>query len=189
MRGRSLHKLVFIASAVAAAAALSIAAAASAANPQHVHLSFFGTESQDDFCGTGKTVSDSFAIQLNVWAAPNQPVDSRNQSESEVVFTNPANGATVIVHSAYAFSDALISGDSTGLNVHEWIFKGNAELIRGSDGGVLGHDKGQLVVDVTWNGPEFSGEFVSAEVVTDRGGHSMFTGGDCSVLVPALGLG
>src|SRR5262249_53275899 len=119
----------------------------------------------------------------------NQPVGNRNQSESTVVFTNPANGAAVIVHSAYSFSDALLSGDSTGINVHEWTFTGNAELIRGSNGGVLGHDKGQLGGEVGWNGPEFDGgEIVDLVFVTDRGGHGLFASGDCSVMVPALGL-
>jgi hypothetical protein len=170
------------------AAALAVASAAMAANPQHIHLSFSGTETQDDFCGTGKSVNDSFTIQLNLWTAPNQPVVIRNQSESTAVFTNPANGASVIVHNAYSFSDSLISGDPNGLNTHEWTFKGDAELIRSADGGVLGHDRGSLVVDITWNGQEFSGEFVSAEIVSDRGGHALF-GNDCAVLVPALGLG
>jgi hypothetical protein len=185
MRGRSLHSALLLA-AVATCIAVPAAVAAS---PQTGHFSFFGTETQDDFCGTGKTVMDTFDIHLNVWDAPNQPVDTRNQSESKVVFTNPENGASVISQSAYSFSDALISGDPNGLNTHEWTFKGNAELLRGSDGGVLGHDKGQLVVDVTWNGPEFSGDFVGLQIVTDRGGHGMFATGDCSVLVPALGLG
>lgn len=187
MRGRSLLRFPVIASALAAVA-LAAAPAASAANPQHVHLSFSGSETQDDFCGTGMSVNDSFRIELNVWGAPRPPVVSRNQSESTIVFTNPANGASVIVHSAYSFSDTLLSGDANGLNTHEWVFEGVAELIRGSGGGVLGHDKGQLVVDVTWNGPEFSGDFVSAVTVSDRGGHSLF-GNDCSVILPALGLG
>jgi type 1 fimbria pilin len=170
------------------AAALAAASAATAANPQHVHLAFSGTETKDDFCGTGKSVNDSFEIQLNLWNAPAQSVVIRNQSESTVVFTNPANSASVIVHNAYSFSDTFLSGDPNGFNTHEWTFTGNAELIRSADGGVLGHDRGVLVVDITWNGPEFSGEFVSAEIVSDRGAHALF-GNDCGVLVPALGLG
>jgi len=187
MRGQSLHRLFVVVSIAAVALALAAVTPADGANPQGVHLTFSGTESQDDFCGTGKTVNDSFAIHLNVWNAPNQPSDLRNQSESKVVFTNPANGATVIVHSAYSFSDTLISGDPSGINVHEWVFKGNAELIRAADGGVLGHDRGNLVVDVTWNGPEFSGEFIGVEIVSDRGAHTLL-GSDCNVMVPALGL-
>jgi hypothetical protein len=184
MRGRSLH-LALLCAAVATCIAVP---SAIAANPHGGHFFLSGTETQDDFCGTGKSVTDTYAIHLNVWDAPNQPVDGRNQSESTVVFTNPANGATVTIHNAYSFSDALISGDPNGLNTHEWTFKGNAELIRGADGGVIGHDRGQLIVDVTWNGPEFSGEFVGLEIVSDRGGHGLFGSGDCSVLVPALGL-
>jgi hypothetical protein len=177
MRGRKPALIL-----AALVAALAAATAAPAANPQHVHLSFSGTETQDDFCGTGKSVNDSFDIQVNVWDS------TRNQSESTVVFTNPANGASVIVHNAYSFSDSLISGDPSGVNVHEWTFTGNAELIRSAGGGVLGHDRGSLVVDTTWDGPEFSGEFLGAQIVSDRGGHPLF-GNDCGVLVPALGLG
>jgi len=171
-----------------AVAAIAAASTAVAASPQHVHLTFSGTETQDDFCGTGKSVVDSFDINLNVWGAPNQPVATRNQSEDTTVFTNPATGASVVVHSAFSFSDALISGDPNGLNTHEWTFIGNAELIRSAAGGVLGHDRGSLVVDTDWNGPEFSGEFLGADIVTDRGGHPLF-GNDCDVMVPALGLG
>ena len=184
---RARHALLAL--AAIATVVLAAAAAATAADQQHVHLSFIGTETQDDFCGTGKSVNDSFAIQLNLWADPDEPVVGRNQSESTVVFTNPANGATVSVHSAYSFSDTFVSGDPNGLNTHEWTFTGNAELIRTAGEGVLGHDRGILVVDTTWNGPEFSGEFVAAQVVSDRGGHELFNGGDCSVFVSALGLG
>ena len=185
MRGRSLHSALLL---LAVATCVAVPAAV-AANPLPGHFSFSGTETQDDFCGTGKSVTDTFDIHLNVWSAPNQPVDTRNQSESSFVFTNPENGASVIVHNAYSFSDALISGDPNGINVHEWVFKGNAELLRASDGGVLGHDKGQLVVDVTWDGPEFSGQFLGLQIVTDHGGHGLFATGDCSLFVPALGLG
>jgi hypothetical protein len=177
MRGRKPALIVAV-----LVAALAFVAAVSAANPQHVHLTFSGTETRDDFCGTGKSVNDSFEIQLNVWN------ETRNQSESTTVFTNPANGASVIVHNAYSFSDRLVSGDPSGVNVHEWTFTGNAELIRSADGGVLGHDRGSLVVDTTWDGPEFSGDLLGAQIVSDRGGHPLF-GNDCGVLVPALGLG
>jgi hypothetical protein len=65
------------------------------------------------------------------------------------VFTNPANGATVIIHSAYEFTDRLISGDPNGLNTHEWTFKGAGQVIRAAHGGVPSHDSGYLVVDNT----------------------------------------
>jgi hypothetical protein len=184
MRGR--HAV--LATAVVAAVALAAVSAATAGDPGHVHLAFSGTETQDDYCGTGKTVADSFTINVNIWAAPNQPALTRNQSESTITITNPANGASVIVHNAYTFTDMFVSGDPAGVNVHAWTFTGNAELIRAAGGGVLGHDRGVLVVRTTWDGPEFSGEFLGAEVVSDRGGHPLF-GNDCGVLVPALGLG
>jgi hypothetical protein len=49
---------------------------------------------------------------------------------------------------------------------------------------VIARDAGNLVVEATFNGDDF----VSAEIISDRGGHELFAAGDCSVLVPALGL-
>ena len=55
------------------------------------------------------------------------------RSEAATVFVNPETGDSVIIHSAYSFSDAFVSGDPNPLNTHEWTFKGNAELIRASE--------------------------------------------------------
>jgi hypothetical protein len=185
-----MPKFLLIVSAFAAVLALAAVQLASAANPQVIHFTFSGTNTDDNFCDTGMTVNDSYAGHVTVWLAPNQPVDSRNFSEINDVFTNPANGATVIIHSAYGFTDTLISGDPSGLNTHEWIFKGAGQVIRAAHGGVLSHDTGYLVVHTTWNGPEFFGEFVGSEIVFDRGPHPGMENGDhfCNVMVAALGL-
>jgi hypothetical protein len=78
----------------------------------------------------------------------------------------------------------FISGDPSGLHTEEWNFKGAAELIRTPQGGVFARDAGYLVVDATFNGDDMTG----AEIVADHGGHTLFNGADCSILVPALGL-
>jgi hypothetical protein len=189
-RRRTMPKFLLIVSALATALALAAVPIGSAANPQVIHVPLSGTNSDDDFCGTGTTVNDTYAGHVTFWLAPNQPVDSRNFSEINDVFTNPANGATVIIHSAYGFTDTLISGDPSGLNTHEWIFKGAGQVIRAAHGGVLSHDTGYLVVHTTWNGPEFFGEFVGSEIVFDRGPHPGMENGDhfCNVMVAALGL-
>jgi len=165
------------------ALALTAALVANAANPQVMHFTFADSYTDNDFCGTGMTVNVSFAGHATVWLAPNQPIDFRNESTGDTVFANPLNSTTVSTHSAYQFSTTLSSGDLTGLHTYEWVFKGGAEIIRGAHG-VLSRDAGNLVVDVTFNGDEF----VSVEIVSDRGPHPTF-GNDCDVLVTALGLG
>lgn len=192
MHGRSLHlssrssfvAVAVIVSTVAVALAIVAAPAAHAANSQVVHFKFSGTDSDNDFCGTGKTIDLSFEGVVTLFLAPKQPIDFRNQSEGDTVLTNPSNGASVIIHSAYQFSTTLVSGDPSGLHTFEWVFKGGAEIIREAGGGVLSRDAGDLVVDVTFNGDDF----VSAQIVGDHGPHPNF-GNDCNVLVPALGLG
>jgi len=192
MRWLRLHPRTLFPRALLAAAAVAFAAVpvSHAANPEVIHFAYSGTDTLDDFCGTGKDVDISFAGHVNVWPDPDEPFAARNQSMGTNVLTNPSTGATVITHSAYQFTDTPVSGDPNGLNTHQWVFKGLGEVIRAGDGGVLsaGTDAGYLVVDTTWDGPEFAGAPVSVEIAADRGGHPLFLAGDCSVLVPALGL-
>jgi hypothetical protein len=98
-------------------------------------------------------------------------------------------GVTVTTHSAYSFSDVLLSGDPDGTNTHRWTFKGAAQVTRIAGGGVIARDSGNFVVDATWDGPEFNSDLVSTEVVRDSGGHPDFTRDFCTLMVPALGLG
>jgi len=200
MRGRSVHVhtllvLGLIASAMSAMLALGLNSGAAAANPHSpcnnsvsarvLNCHFSGTFADDDFCDTGQTVDVAFDGRFAVPLAPTtEPVDSWNNSEAKNVLTNPATGATVLIHSAYRFTQTLISGDPTAVHTVQWAFKGGPEIIRTPHGGVIARDAGNLVVEATFNGDNF----VSAEIVSDRGGHSLFANGDCSVLVPALGL-
>jgi hypothetical protein len=186
-----MPKYLLIVSAFAATLALAAIPFASAANPQVIHFSFSGTNSDDNFCDTGMRVNDTHSGHVTVWQVPNQPVDSRNQSEINDVFTNPFNGTTVIIHSAYGFTDTLIAGDPNGLNTHEWTFKGAGQVIRAAHGSVLSHDVGYLVVHTTWAGSEFDSELISSEIVLDHGPHPGMENGDhfCNVMVAALGLG
>ena len=183
-------RLLLICASVAIGAALVVAPAGSAANPQVEHLAFgpFVT-TYDDFCGTGATVTETFSGRANVWGDPNQPVDTRNQSVSEDVFTSPSTGVTVVTHTAYSFTDVLLSVDPNGENTHEYTFKGAAQITRASGAGVIARDAGDLVVDVTWSGPEFDSDVVAAQIVRDAGGHPNFGGDFCAQMVPALGLG
>jgi hypothetical protein len=198
MRGRSLHIQALVAagmsaSAIAAMLAFGPSPSAVAASPnapcnspsaQVVSCHFSDSFVDPDFCGTGKTVDGTFEGRFTVPLVPNAPIGGWNNSESRGVFTNPATGAVVMIHSGYRFTSTLISGDPSGVHTIQGVFKGDAETIRGAHGGVIARDAGNLVVEATFNGDEF----VSAEIVNDRGGHSLFVNGDCGVLVPALGL-
>ena len=197
MRGRSLHVrplfvVGLIASAMAATQALGSSPSAVAGNPpplcnsptsQVVSCHFSGSFADDDFCGTGQTVDVAFDGRFTVPLDRNQAAGSSNNSEQDVVLTNPSTGATVLTHSAYRFTGTLISGDPSAVHTLQWVFKGAAEIIRVPHGGVLSRDAGDLVVNATFDGDDL----ISVDIVTDHGGHSLF-GNDCSVLVPALGL-
>jgi hypothetical protein len=177
----------FLAVAVLALAAASVAAAA---DPGVQHMSFGPTvTAYDDFCGTGQAVTETFTANVTVWLDPNQPVQRRNHTESEDVFVVPSTGVTVTTHGAYSFDDVLISGDPSGVNVHQWTFNGAAQVTRVKGQGVIFRDAGHFVVDATWSGPEFQSNLLDVEVVRDDGGHPDFTSDFCTAMVPALGLG
>jgi hypothetical protein len=170
-----------------AALALGGVPSAVAANPDVNHFTFSDSFTDDDFCGTGQTVDISVFVRGTEFLSPNQPVDYRDVTEGNVVFTNPLNGATVTQHFASAFSDIIISGDPEGIHTHELTTKGLPELFRTDHGGVLIRDAGYIVFHEVDNGDEF----ISSEIVVDRGPHpeaeSDFTL-FCDVIPGALGL-
>jgi len=198
MRGRSLPKHALLlaaltATVIAAVVALGSNRSALAASPngpcnspsaQVISCHFTDSFADTDYCGTGQTVDLAFDGRFTVPVTPNTSGTSWNNSESRAVLTNPATGATVLTHSAYRFTSMVISGDPDGVHTVQALFAGDAETIRDVHGGVLARDAGNLVVEATFDG----GDFVSAEIVSDHGDHSLFANGDCSVLVPALGL-
>ncbi len=83
----------------------------------------------------------------------------------------------------------LLSGDPNGVNTHEWTFKGAAQIMHASGGGVVASDAGHLIVETIWSGPEFDSELLNVHIVRDAGGHPNFGGDFCALMVPALGLG
>jgi hypothetical protein len=188
---RHLARTMLVCAAVASSALALLAVPAGAADPHVEHFTFGPFVNTDnDFCGTGETVTETFTARVTVWNDPNQPLENRNHSVSDDVFTSASTGVTVTNHGAYGWADALISGDPNGVNTHRWTFKGNAQLTRvGGGGGVVAHDKGLLIVDVTWDGPQFDSNLIDVEIVKDAGGHPQFLGDFCAVMVPALGLG
>jgi hypothetical protein len=187
MRGLRLHLSMFLVVAVAAVAAAQVA---NAGNPDVEHVTFGPfVNDDDDFCGTGTTVTETFSARQTVWHDPNQPVDTRLQFVADDIWTSAATGMTVIVHNVYSYTDVLVSGDPNGVNTHQWTFKGAAQITRVAGSGVLIRDAGKFVVLVTWSGPEFESDLIDVQVVRDAGGHPSFNSDFCAAMVPALGLG
>jgi hypothetical protein len=165
---------------------LGAAPSAFAANPEVNRFSFTESFTDPDFCGTGQAVDTSISVKGTEFLAPNQPVDSRNVTQVNVVYTNPENGATVLRRAAGPVSDTIISGDPEGVHTIETTVRGLSGLLRTADGVVL-LGAGYLVLHEVFNGEEF----VSREIVVDRGPHpniesdlALF----CEVTTDALGL-
>jgi hypothetical protein len=133
------------------------------------------------------TVDISVSGHGTEFLAPNQPVDYRNTTEGNTVFTNPLTGDSVILHFAGPLSDTTISGDPEGVHVQEVVVRGLPELIRTSHGRVLARDAGYVVQHLTFDGEEF----VSMEVLVNRGPHPELESDFelfCEVVPDALGL-
>ncbi|HEU4947913.1 MAG TPA: hypothetical protein VFT31_12230 [Kribbella sp.] len=172
---------------IVVALGLGAVPSAVAANPDVNHYTITESFTDGDFCGTGQAVETSVFARVTEFLAPNQPVDYRNVTEGNVVYTNPQNGATVIRHFAGPVSDTIISGDPEGVHTQEITVIGLVLLLRTADGGVLMRNAGYLVLHEVFNGDEF----VSREVVVDKGPHpnaesdlTLF----CDLTTDALGL-
>ena len=185
MRGLRLQLCVAI-----VLAAVAGAQAASAGNPGVQHFTFGPiVNTDDDFCGTGTTVTETFTARETQWVDPNQPVDTRLHFVSDDVWTSATTGTAVVTHNAYSYTDVLISGDPNGVNTHRWTFRGAAQISHVKGSGVFVSDAGNFVVLVTWDGPEFASDLIDVQIVRDAGGHPTFGSDFCALMVPALGLG
>jgi hypothetical protein len=171
---------------IVVALGLGAVPSAVAANPDVNHFTITESFTDTDFCGTGQPVDTSVSVKGTAFLAPNQPVDSRNVTQVNVVYTNPQTGATVLRHAAGPVSDTIISGDPEGVHTIEITVRGLVGLLRTADGVVM-LGAGYLVLHEVFNGDEF----VSREIVVDKGPHPnaesdlvLF----CEVTTDALGL-
>jgi len=182
-----MRRFLFAVGAVIAASLTAMGAGAIAANPTVVHFSDSGTFVDDNFCGTGETVNGAFEVKVTEWLTPNQ-ADYRNTSQGTTTFTNPANGATVILHFAGPFTATIVSFNEDGGTTELQTFKGLPEQIKTAHGGVLLRDAGYVQFLRTFDA---DGELISSEVVLERGPHPDLDSdfeAFCDVTVPALGL-
>jgi hypothetical protein len=184
-----MRRFVVLLGMAAFAAFLIAPASALGGNPTVNHFKASFTDTDTDFCGTGQTVNISTSVTVTEFLTPNQPnIDYRNTSEGNTVLTNPANGNTVIVHFAGAFTATLVSGTLDGAHTELDTNIGLPELIKTPNGGVLTRDAGYIQFLNTFDS---NGDFVSGEIVIDRGPHpeaeqdfNLF----CTVVPAALGL-
>jgi len=182
-----MRRLVFAVGAAIAASLTAIGAGAIAANPTVAHFSDSGTFIDDNFCDTGETVNGTFDVKGTEWLTPNQ-ADYRNNAHGTNTFTNPANGATVILHFAGPFTATIVSFNEDGGTTELHTFKGLPEQIKTAHGGVLLRDAGYVQFLRTFDA---DGEMISSEVVLERGPHPDLDSdfeAFCDVIVPALGL-
>jgi hypothetical protein len=131
-------------------------------------------------------VDTSISVKGTEFLAPNQPVDYRNVTVVDIVYTNPQNDATVLRHAAGPFSETIISGDPEGVHTVERTASGLQGLPRTADGVVV-LGAGNLVLHEVFNGEEF----VSREIVVNRGPHPNIESDlvlFCEVTTDALGL-
>ena len=157
-----------------------------AAEPGVNQFTIMESFTDGDFCGTGQAVDVSVFVRGTEFLAPNLPVGYRNVSRGNVVYTNPLNDLTVIRHFAGPVSDTIISGDPQGVNTHELIVSGLSGQLRTADGSVL-LGAGYVLFHEVFNGDEF----VSREIIVDRGPHPNLESGlalFCDVMTDALGL-
>jgi hypothetical protein len=181
-----MRRLVFAVGAVIAAG-LVIGTGALAANPIVAHFSDSGTFIDDNFCGTSETVNGTFYVKGTEWLTPNQ-ADYRNTAQGKTTFTNPANGATVILHFTGPFTATIVSFNEDGGTTELHTFKGLPEQIKTAHGGMLLRDAGYVQFLRTFDA---DGEMISSEVVLERGPHPDLDSdfeAFCDVVVPALGL-
>jgi hypothetical protein len=172
---------------IVVALGLGAVPSAVAANPGVNHFTITESFTDTDFCGTGQAVDTSISVKGTAFLAPNQPVDSRNVTVDNVVYTNLENGATVLRHAAGQVSDTIISGDPEGVHTIETTFRGLSGLLRTADGVVL-LGAGYLVLHQVVNA---DGEVVSREIVVNRGPHPNIESDlvlFCEVTTDALGL-
>ena len=166
---------------------LVLVPAALAANPDINHFRDVGTDSDPDFCGTGKTVDIAFDVRGTEWFAPNQKnTVYRNVTQGAVWFTNPLNGKSVLNRFAGPFA-ITVSGDPNGLHFEDFTNRGLPEQLKLEGRKVILRDAGFITFRDSYDGDTFLG----TEIIVNRGPHpeadsdfELF----CEVMTDALDL-
>jgi hypothetical protein len=177
--------------AVAAAALLALPATAGAGpggGPEfHDHGTF--TDVDTNFCGTGKTVDVAGRFNFKGWIAetggdPTQEV--KTTFNYNVTITNPVNGKAVVDSAAGSVTNEIVVGEEAGAHTHRFVENGLRAKLKLANGGVLTHDAGQLIYEVSF---DEDGNFIGLEVISVHGPHPAFVSDIwCESAIEALGL-
>jgi hypothetical protein len=144
---RVLKRFVLI-GVVSALVVVAAPVAATAAPDEHFVDT--GSETDDDFCGTGQVIDVSFRVRVNLWSMPGSEGDfSKITQSGKVWFTNPENGRTVLNTFAGQVTNVITSGTEEGVHTHVFTNKGLPEKIKLVGGRVLTRDAGTIVETIT----------------------------------------
>lgn len=171
--------------------ALLASPSAFAANPQQEKLSFAGTFTDPDFCGTGVSVSVDSSFHGTLFNAPNQSgYEFWLTLQAEDVLTNLATGQKATFRSAGTQRWWFVhDGDPATPPLSVTLDTGlRAQLVAPGAGGLQTRDAGYVVLT-------FSFTIFDGEVVLEHGPHPQLhgllaAGSDtfCAMMTEALGL-
>jgi hypothetical protein len=165
--------------------------AALAANPEPEKLSFSGSFTDPDFCGTGAAVAVDSSFHGTLFNAPNQDgLEFWLTIQAEDVFTNVSTGQKATFRSAGTQRWWFVhDGDPATPPLSFTLDTGmRAQLVTPRAGGVQTRDAGYVVLTFTFT-------IFDGEIVVEHGPHPQLhgllaTGSDtfCAMMTDALGL-
>ena len=186
-----MRRTIVLAIATIAAMALSAVPAALAASPEPEKLSFSGTFTVDDFCGTGKAVRIESSFHGTLFVNPNQSgYEFWLTLMGKDVFTNVETGETVSIHGAGSQRWAFLhDGDPATPPLTMTTDLGlRAQIVYRGAGGLVTRDAGYVVQQFTFT-------IFDGHIVVEKGPHPSLhelleTGQDtfCDVMTSALRL-
>ena len=162
-----------------------------AGNPEQEKLSFAGTFTDPDFCGTGSAVSVDSRFHGTVFDAPNQAgLEFWLTLHAEDVFTNLATGQRATVRSSGAQRWSVVhDGDPATPPLTVTLDSGlRSQIVAPGNGGLRTRDAGYVVLAFTFT--IFDGEIVEVHGPHPELARLLATGSDtfCSLMTEALAL-
>jgi hypothetical protein len=190
MRRIRYKRLLVAASVIGAIAAIAIPAA-SAASPEPTKLSFSGTFTDPDFCGTGVPVTIDSRFQGVLFQGPTPTgYEFWLTLEGRDVFTNTLTNATVTAHLAGAQKWSFLhDGDPTTPPLTRTLDLGlRGQIVSHGPSGVVNRDAGYVVLQFTYT-------IFDGHIVVERGPHpelhSLLEAGSdtfCQMMTTALDI-
>lgn len=180
-----MQRPYFIAALAALALALALPAVAPAApvikGPPSFHDRFVDDFVIDDFCGTGEPVSFHVEGRETVW---------EREDAFKVVLNSKASvthgDVTLVELNAGRILGIVLSSGNGAARTEEIVETGLRATLKLPNGGVLTSDHGLLHYVISFDEND---EFLSVEVLRDRGGHPAFDSDVfCEAATAAFGL-